>query len=326
MAEAQGQRRRAAGRVVRLVATLSILILLLAGGAYTWWNWRPTVPELAEQAGLTGKRELLVGVIGDMPGISLLDETTGEFTGFDVDIALMVAADLGFRADQVRFLVIDNEDRETMRAHDSTGAFVTVDLVVASFSITPEREALPEVSFSEPYLRTELSVVTKKGHPPIQSLNDLRGRPVCTLTTSTAQTPLKEAGADERGKTDISECVEPLLSGEYDAMSTDAAILAGFVQRHPDDLVFHDIGERGQERWGINTGGNEPLRDLVNLSLCKSYHDPNDTRWEEAFANHLRVGIKGQDIAVDSQPEVTAEMMRAVEVRARPGTLPGACN
>lgn len=323
MAAAKRWRLTAAGRVFRLVAALVIVALAVVFGIYGWWNARPTEQELRERAGLVGKRELLVGVIGDMPDVSFEDSATGAFSGFDIDIALMVAADLGFRPHQVRFLIVDNEDRETMRAHNGAGGFLSVDLVVASFSITEEREAKPEVSFSASYLRTELSVVTRTGHEPVQSLDDLREKVVCTLTTSTAQSPLTGAGVRERGRKHISECVNGVLGGEYEAVSTDAAILAGFVAQHPGELAIHDIGQSGQERWGINTGGNEELRKLVNLSLCKSRNEPNDKRWEDAFEKHLRVGIPGQDqdIAVDEQPEVPS-----VKVRSWPGTLPDACH
>lgn len=316
----KSRRRQAAIRVLRLVVALMITLASLAGVGYGWWNARPTESELRERAMLVGKSELRVGVIGDMPGISL-DHNNGQFSGFDIDIALMVAADLGFRPDQVRFLVIDNEKREIMRAHDGSGKFVTVDLVVASFSITDEREKLDTVSFSVPYLDTELSVITEKGYPPIQSLADLKGKVVCTLTTSTAQTPLTENEIIERGRKRISECVDGLLDGMYDAVSTDAAILAGFVARDPDRLSIHDIGHRGQEHWGINTGGNEALRDLVNLALCRSLNDPGDERWETAFNKHLRPDIKGQDIAVDHQPDV----MKVPKVRSWPRTLPDGC-
>lgn len=317
--QTQSNKLQAASRVIRLVAALVAVVLITAAAAYGWWHASPTEQELRERAGLDGKTELRIGVMGDMPGISLRDEGTGHFTGFDVDIAHMVAADLGFRPDDVRFVVVRNEDRETMRAYDGT-AFVSVDLVIASFSINDEREALPEVTFSAPYLRTELSLITRTGHPPIQSLDDLRDHPVCTLTTSTAEGPLARAKVRAIGKNRISECVPGLLSGEYEAMATDAAILAGFVNQHKGQLAFHDIGQSGQEYWGINAGTNEALRDLVNLSLCRSRNDPDDHRWEDAFDRHLRLPVQGQDIAVDEQPGVPV-----VNVRAWPGKWPSDC-
>jgi glutamate transport system substrate-binding protein len=311
---------KAARRAARLFGVLALVVLLVAGVAYGLWRTEPTEQELKERAGLIGKRELRIGVIGDMPGVSLLDPKTGQFSGFDIDIAYLVAADLGFRPHEVRFFVIRNEDRETMRAFDGV-KYVTVDLVIAAFSITKEREALPNVTFSAPYLRTELSVATRDDHATVQSLEDLRGRAVCTLTTSTSNDPLHLAGVQLTGKNTISECESGVLTGQFDAMSTDAAILAGFVQRSGGRLVFNDIGQSGEEHWGINLGDNEALRDLVNLSLCKSLYDPNDHRWEDAFEKYLRQPDQSQDIAVDEQPDVAK-----VRVRALPGKLPDECH
>ncbi|GAA1784210.1 hypothetical protein GCM10009682_02990 [Luedemannella flava] len=299
-------RRDARLRVARLVAVgLALLLPAVAVVAFIVMKGPPSRQALLEDAGLTGKRELIIGVKDDTPGISLRDPVTGQFSGFDIDIAHMVAADLGFQRDQVRFLPIETEDRPKMQAREGDH-FVDVDLVIASYSITRAREELPSVSFSAPYLRTEQSVVTRVGHSPVDSLEDLRGKTVCTLATSTSETAVSRAGAVITGKNRISECVDGLLKGAYDAVTTDAAILAGFVVAHRKQLKAHDIGLDAEERWGVNTGGNEALRTLVNLSLYNSLHDPRDQRWEEAFDRYLRgeqAANLPQQVAIDHQPE-----------------------
>ncbi|HET8661731.1 MAG TPA: transporter substrate-binding domain-containing protein [Micromonosporaceae bacterium] len=271
----------------------------------------PSRQQLMKDARLSDKSVLLVGVKDDVPGIALRD-TAGRYTGFDIDIAYMVAADLGFRPDEVRFLPIEPEDRPKMQARDDN-EFVTVDLVISTFSITKEREDLDLVSFSAPYLRTEQSVVTRKGHANVQTLEDLAGEKVCTLGTSTSQSEAAKAGAQLSGKNRLSECIDGLLRGAYAAVTTDAAMLAGFVAKYPNKLQHHDIGLAKEEAWGINTGGVEALRTLVNLSLYNSFHNPDDRRWEDAFNRHLReiqpVSLP-QQVAVDEQPEVAEVKVR----------------
>jgi glutamate transport system substrate-binding protein len=117
----------------------------------------PSKQELFEKAGLVGKRELLIGVKEDQPGLEVWDPRTRQLVGFDVEIAYIIATDLGFRRSEIRFLAIESEDRAKMQARDKDNGFVTVDLVIASYSITKEREELPLVSFSAPYLFTEQS-------------------------------------------------------------------------------------------------------------------------------------------------------------------------
>ncbi|PPK67436.1 transporter substrate-binding domain-containing protein [Actinokineospora auranticolor] len=296
---------RLGGVAVGVVAALVIAVTV-------WYQAVPTLDDLKAEAGLKGKAELVIGVKVDMPGIGLYDPETKTYSGFDVDIAYLIAADLGFQSDEVRFLEIQNEDRSRMRG--VTGE--RVDLVIATYSATPEREAGRQVSFSDPYLETEQSVVTRKDHGPVLALSGLAGERVCTLSTSTSEGPLPKAGAKVVYEDTIAACIAKLRSGELDAVTTDAVILGGFVEKYPDELRHHDIGLETPELWAVNTGGNEALRKLVNISLYNSRNDPADKRWENAFDKHLRPMQKAspnQPNPIDEQPEVAE-----VEVRRWP--------
>jgi glutamate transport system substrate-binding protein len=312
-----GSGRPAAARLsaVRLAVILAVLVLVLVvGSVVVVVAGPPSEDDLLRQAGLIGKRELLVGVRDDQPGVSLRDPRTGVFHGFDIDIGYMIAGDLGFRPSEVRFLPIQGEDRLRMRALDPrSGMFVSVDLVLAAYSITPAREAAG-AHFSTAYLRTEQSVVTRTGHRPVRSLSDLADEKVCTLGTSTSADALTQAGIRNPSREiQDSACVAGLRSGRYDAVTTDAAILAGFVHQYPRELVHHDIGLDSEEDWGVNVGPNEALRTLVNLSLYRSWHNTGDRRWEDAFDRNLRAeqpDSPQQDVAVDQQPAVSKPAVR----------------
>ena len=182
-------------RTVRLVALLVVIALAVVAVVGTVArSGPPTRQDLLDRAGLVGKQQLLIGVKDDQPGVALV-APDGSYSGFDIDAAKMIAADLGFLPGAVRFLPIESEDRARMQARDG-GRFVTVDLVIASYSITEQRQKLG-VNFSAPYLSTEQSVVTRKtDNRQIDSLRDLRGRKVCTLATSTSEANLRDLGAD----------------------------------------------------------------------------------------------------------------------------------
>jgi glutamate transport system substrate-binding protein len=281
-----------------LAVSIAFVVIVLSGP--------PTVDDLRQRAGLDGKRQLLVGVKDDQPGVALRGGD-GTFTGFDIEIAYLVAAELGFRRSEIRFLGIESEDRARMQATDADGTRVGVDLVIASYSVTPEREAAPGVSFSAPYLYTEQSVVTLRAHDPVSTLEDLRGRNVCSLATATSAGPLQRSGAVVVSRNRISECFTAMDEGKVEAVSTDAAILAGFVARDPGKLRHHDIGLDPTEAWGVNVGDNDALRDLVDLALYRSRNDPRDSRWEEAFDRNLRseeAANRPAPIAVAQQPRV----------------------
>jgi glutamate transport system substrate-binding protein len=228
-----------------------------------------------------------------------------------VALVVAVAADLGFRPDEVRFLAIESEDRARMLAEGEQ----RVDLVIASYSITEERENQPGVTFSAPYLETEQSVVTRADYQgSVNALEDLRGKQVCTLSTLTSGTAVERMGVrDVKKALKISECIEDLLRGDAVAVITDAAILAGFVDRHPKDLQHHDIGLEDRELYGINTGDNKALRKLSTSRLYESLTDPRDDRWEEAFAKNLaplRSASRGTPIALAQQPNVEEVKVR----------------
>ncbi|MFY1618544.1 transporter substrate-binding domain-containing protein [Micromonospora sp. WMMD736] len=311
------------GSVVMLAVLAAALVpIVLAMGP-------PTRDELLEDAHLKGKQQLIIGVKDDQPGISQR-LPNNVWKGFDVDIAYMIASYLGFDHSQVRFVPIESEDRARRQAQDGEG-FVTVDLVIASYSINDKRREEGAV-FSASYLHTEQSVVTLadfKGQ--VSSLEDLRGLTVCSLTTSTSIQRLAEAGATPVGRNRISECIQEMYDGKVQAVTTDAAILAGFVTgdrpgddgqqfpvtlKHVKPLRHWDIGSSPQERWGVNTGPNKALLDLVDLALYESAKDEENSAWENAFNANLRwqQGYNlPQPVAEQQQPDP-----RKVEVRQWP--------
>ena len=292
---------RLAALGLALVLTIAItMAALFVGGP-------PSVAQLRAEAGVDGWSELTVGVKDDQPGVAYHDPVDDTWSGFDIDVAYMIAEDLGFHRAEVKFFAIESEDRVRMQATDPSGKRVQVRMVIASYSITPERVATPGVRFSAPYLYTEQSVITLKGEQPISSLDDLDGRTVCTLSASTSEAAPGRAGATVRRKNRVSECFAALRKREVDAVSTDAAILAGYKYEYPAEFDHWDLGMDAIEAWGVNAGENEALRDLVDLTLYRSLKDPADDRWEVAYRQHLAAQVpKNADvpIAQAQQPDV----------------------
>ncbi|GHE28892.1 hypothetical protein GCM10017673_34270 [Streptosporangium violaceochromogenes] len=305
----QGGGRSQRARRFRLAAWVAlVLAAVVVGTSVLWVTGPPTEAELRDKAGLFGKERLRVGVKVDTPGIALQEQNGNRvFKGFDIQIAYMIAADLGYPPDKVDFLAIETEDRARMQARDDHGRSVRVDLVVATFSVTPARKQDPSVGFSTPYLYTEQSVVTRSDYQgDVTSLGQLKGRRVCTLGTSTSEGELEKATrADVTGKNLISDCVAGLRKGDYDAVTTDAALLAGFVAQFPKELRHHDIALEKTEMWAVNVGPNAALRTLVDLALYRSYADPRDQRWEQAYNAYIEpllTANPGVSVAQAEQP------------------------
>jgi glutamate transport system substrate-binding protein len=298
---------RLAALGLALVLALGLaLVRLFVGGP-------PSVADLRAQAGVDTWTVLPIGVKDDQPGTAFRDEN-GVWTGFDIDIAYMIAEDLGFRRSEVRFYAMESEDRARMQATDpnANGRRVPVKLVIASYSITQARKDAG-VLFSEPYLYTEQSVLTLVGHDQVSALEDLQRQRVCTLSTSTSEAALDRAKAIVSRKNRVSQCIADLRLHKVDAVSTDAAILAGYKGRFPAEFAHWDLGLDTAEKWGVNVGESDALRKLVNLTLYRSLKDPKDNRWELAYQRNLQSEVKlnlPTPIAVAQQPNVVRPDIR----------------
>jgi glutamate transport system substrate-binding protein len=301
---------------VRLVA-LGVALALVVAIAFVklFHTGPPSVDELRARAGVESWSELPVGVKDDQPGVAYLDKKTGIWSGFDIDVARMIGEDLGFRPDEVRFYAIQSEDRLRMQATAADGKTrVPVRIAIASYSITAKRTE-QGAHFSAPYLETEESVLTLAGYPDVSTLGDLKGKTVCSLSTSTSFTKAHDAGAIVVLRNRVSECYDVLRAGDVDAIATDAAILAGFKAKDPTGLRHWDIGDEAPENWGVNVGDNTALGELVNVTLYRSLNDPKDHRWEDAFQRNLQAEAPAQDgtpIAVAQQPFVPKPRVRVL--------------
>jgi glutamate transport system substrate-binding protein len=298
-------RLAALGLALVLAIAITMVKLFVAGP--------PSVDQLRAQAGVDSWTELTVGVKDDQYGVAYEDPATKIWSGFDIDIAYMIAEDLGFRRDEVRFYAIESEDRARMQATDDNKKRVPVKMVIASYSITPTRENSTGVTFSAPYLFTEQSVMTLAGHRAVATLDDLAYKKVCTLSTSTSITAPEKADAVLIRKNRIGECFRELDARNVEAVTTDAAILAGYKAKFGDKYKHWDLGLETTEAWGVNVGENRALKTLVDLTLYHSLRDPKDHRWEDAYQRNLQVEVKQNGdtpIAVAQQPDVPKPNVR----------------
>ncbi|MFF3286729.1 transporter substrate-binding domain-containing protein [Streptomyces sp. NPDC003023] len=129
------------------------------------------------------------------------------------------------------------------------------DMTIASFSITADRMDL--VDFVGPYLTTRQGFLVGPKSPAVDTMDDLRGSRVCTWEGTTSREALDDikdtAGADPVVLDDASDCIQQLISGQVQAVSTDQAILYGFARQHEDDelRVVPDLTIGAPQHYGI---------------------------------------------------------------------------
>ncbi|MFV2106460.1 transporter substrate-binding domain-containing protein [Micromonospora sp. LOL_015] len=255
---------------------------------------RPTVRDLREASTISERTELHIGVNVDIPLMSY--RRNNAYHGFDIEIARYIADSLGFGDQSIRWVPLDTEDRiEKLRSGE-------VDIVVASFSITEEREK--RVGFAGPYLITTPEVLVATEYiNEITTITDLNSAEytVCVAGGSTTEAMLRERGIPHQQADNPAACRDGILAGDFQAMVSDETILAGLRSENPDELAIVDMPFGVEEELGIGVPvEDENLRDLVSYFLDKSYQrDQRDeaNAWETAYNNHL-----GQWLGEASQP------------------------
>lgn len=237
--------------------------------------------------------KVTIGVKYDQPGLGFKGATDDIPTGFDVEVAKLLVADLGIDPEDTSAVTYEETISDNREPFLEEGK---VDLVLASYSITDERRAV--VGQTGPYFLTgqQLLVPTDS---EVESIEDLAGQEVCSVTGSTSIDRINEAGAKGIGFDSYSECVQKVLDGTVPAMSTDGSILAGYAAQNEGQLKV--VGEEfSEERIGVGYSLEHPeMCEWINGVLEESFEDGS---WAAAFEKTL--GPSG--IETPEPPELDA--------------------
>lgn len=237
----------------------------------------PDFPEGSTMAELAEAGTVTIGTKFDQPGLGFKSATADTPVGFDVEMGKIVAGQLGIAEEDIVWEETISDNREPFLQEDK------VDIVLATYSITAERRAI--VGQAGPYYVTGQQLLVAEDSD-IAEPEDVSGQEVCSVTGSTSiDTIEQEFDATARGFGTYSECVQQVLNGSFDAMTTDGAILLGYAAENPDELEV--VGRVfSEERYGI--GYQDPddteMCEFLNGVIEQSYEDGT---WEAAFASTL---------------------------------------
>jgi len=241
-----------------------------------------------KMAELVEAGELTVGVKYDQPGLGFKDASSDIPTGFDVEIAKLLVADLGIdpTSDAVTWEETISDNREPYLQEGR------VDLVLATYSITDERREI--VGQAGPYFITGQQILVA-ADSDIASIEDLEGEEVCSVTGSTSLENVEAAGAVGAPADTYSQCAEDVLNGSVAAMSTDGAILLGLAAQNEGELKV--VGEEfSEERIGVGYSQDTPeMCQWISDVLTEAY---DSGAWAEAFESTLG----GDDVETPEPP------------------------
>jgi glutamate transport system substrate-binding protein len=220
-----------------------------------------TMAELAEAGSIT------VGTKYDQPGFGLLNPD-GVPEGFDVEIAKIIAGELGIAPEEITWTETVSANREPFIQNGQ------VDIVVATYTINDTRKQV--VDFAGPYYVAGQDIMVASGNPEgIQGPEDLAGKTVCSVEGSTPAQNIRDNYPEATLVTyDVySKCADDLANGNVQAVTTDNVILTGLVAGNPEgfELVGNPFTE---EPYGIGLAlGDTEFRNFINDVLEESYEN-----------------------------------------------------
>ncbi|MDT0276523.1 glutamate ABC transporter substrate-binding protein [Blastococcus goldschmidtiae] len=272
-------------RRTALVATLSVVALTAAacGGDDESAAPEPEVAEAPEfeegttMAELAEQGSIRIGTKYDQPffGLEGLD---GELEGFDVEIAKIIAAELGIAPEDIEWQETPSAVREEVLEGGE------VDMVVATYTINDERAE--RITFAGPYYEAGQQIMVLSENDEITGPESFEENPdlkVCSATGSTPSEQIQPYLADPGSQLvlfdEYAQCVDSLSNGQVDAVTTDNVILLGYVA--DSDGEFKLVGEQfTEEPYGIGIEkGDVEFCQFINETLAEN-EDAYVAAWE----------------------------------------------
>lgn len=138
---------------------------------------------------------------------SKLDPVTGKVIGFDAGMSQLLARYIFGDATKTSLTQVSVDTREELLVNGQ------VDVVIATYSITPER--MERIDFAGPYYSSASAVLVKSDNTDIHSVEDLAGKTVVTQAGSTGVTTIEEFApeAEVLALPDHAQAVEALKQG-----------------------------------------------------------------------------------------------------------------
>ncbi|WP_156758282.1 glutamate ABC transporter substrate-binding protein [Actinokineospora pegani] len=264
------------------VSTALAVTLTACGGSSDTSNQPSVNAEANFEAGTTMAKlkdagKVKIGTKFDQPlfGLKGLDGTP---TGFDVEIAKLIAAKMGLSADKIEWVEAQSKVREEFIEQGK------VDYVVATYTINDKRKE--RISFAGPYYEAGQDLMVKSDDSTITGPDTLKAAnaKVCSVIGSTPAEKIKEYvdPANVVLFDGYSKCADALRTGQVQAVTTDNVILLGLVDGSNDE--FKLVGKPfTEEPYGIGIKkGDTKFCEFINKTLTDAVADGSyDKAWKD---------------------------------------------
>ena len=217
---------------------------------------------------------LRIGINTNLKPFGFYDRD-GNLVGYDVDLAKYIAEYILGTNKKIEFIPVTPSNR-LLKA--STGE---VDMVIATLTITPQRQQL--IEFSMPYDSARLGILVKKTSK-ITSISDLTKENVGVVWGTTAEKNMVNIApnANVIGFKNYTEAYHALKNGTINAITSDDTILSRYVLEDDEVMILPKKYSREPYGIGFRRGrGSEKLKktlddaisDLIQKNVITRLHN-----------------------------------------------------
>ncbi|MGT2721610.1 transporter substrate-binding domain-containing protein [Streptococcus porcinus] len=203
---------------------------------------------------------LRIGVKQDVPNFGYYSPNSGQYEGMEVDIARKIAKSLKVKP---VFTAVTAQTREALLDNGQ------LDIIIATYTITPERQA--SYSFSKPYYRDEIGFLVNTSHK-VASIKDLNHATIGVAQGSTTKAAIEEYARNKKltfkfvQLGSYPELAISLYAKRIKAFSVDKSILTGYVSKQSQILS----DGFNQQSYGIaSSKTNQNLTKYINELITK---------------------------------------------------------
>ena len=243
-----------------VIACMAAVAAAVAGAAQTdaarTAKAGPKLPPLPAEVKERGRWN--IGIKCDSPPFGYID-VQGKNAGFDVEIAKWFSRFAFGKANRVSYTCVTTPAREPSL---TTGR---VDLVIATFTYTPDRDT--RIDFSRAYYKATGRLLVRN-NSPITKLSDIAGKTIATTSGSIYDRWMKNCYKDTKVLvTDsFTNALLAFRDGRADALMWDDTVLLGIAVADPNLKLTDDLFLPLPYGIGIKQG-NDAMKRWVDSRL-----------------------------------------------------------
>ncbi|MDR1168765.1 MAG: transporter substrate-binding domain-containing protein [Heliobacteriaceae bacterium] len=208
---------------------------------------------------IESRGEIIAGVRHDTRPFGFKN-SSAKPEGYEVDLAGIIAKNLLGSEDKVKFVPVTASDR-IMKLNSGK-----VDMLIATMSITPQREAI--LNFSSPYYIAGQAVMVNSSSKAT-GLMDFAGKKVIIVFGSTSERNVRMnvPEVSVTGYKTYTEAYKALKAGKAEAMIADDTILLGFAVNDRSVRILPKRYSREPYAVVFRKEHSEKLQSKVNMVI-----------------------------------------------------------